>query len=112
MFVKSFAFAVLIAWTLPASAGELAFELAITQESLVQPAVLKAEEGDRVTLKIHPEIDGLLHLHGYGHAVPLKSGVAAHLDFTAQYSGRFPAELHGEQVEGHAVVLYLEVYPK
>ncbi len=112
MFVRILTLLALLVAAHPAGAEERAFDLTVSKAALAEPAVLKAEEGDRVILKIRPELDGLLHLHGYGHALPLKSGVVTTLDFTAQYSGRFPAELHGEQTRGHAVVFYLEVYPK
>jgi hypothetical protein len=61
------------------------------------PAVCR---GQQVTMVVHSEVDGMIHLHGYDRAVPatpVKAGRDVTLSFTADTSGQFPIELHPEE---------------
>jgi hypothetical protein len=71
-------------------------ELTLTADSMTppDPAVCR---GDPVTLVVTPEVDGVLHIHGYDADVPattVMAGEVVELVFTASRSGQFPIELH------------------
>ncbi|MEO6578715.1 MAG: hypothetical protein ABIO99_07460 [Candidatus Limnocylindria bacterium] len=58
------------------------------------PAVCRDRE---VTLAVSPEVDGVLHIHGYDEQIPattITAGEEIVLTFTADRSGQFPIELH------------------
>jgi hypothetical protein len=74
-------------------------ELTLTAQTLTpsDPAVCR---GSDVTLMITPEVDGVLHIHGYdteAPATPVAQGEVVELAFTAQRSGQFPIELHTDE---------------
>ncbi len=61
------------------------------------PAVCRDRE---VTLMLTPEVDGVLHIHGYDEQVPATSitlGEEIGLTFTSARSGQFPIELHTDE---------------
>ena len=61
------------------------------------PAVCRDRE---ITLVVTPEVDGILHVHGYDEQLPateVTSGEVMELSFTAERSGQFPIELHTDQ---------------
>lgn len=84
-------------------------ELTLSAETLTpsDPAVCR---GDEVTLTVTPEVDGILHIHGYDEDVPATSvtaGEVIELSFTATRSGQFPIELHtDENTQGIGVGLF------
>ncbi len=84
-------------------------ELTLSAETLTpsDPAVCR---GDAVTLTVTPEVDGILHIHGYDEDVPATSvtaGEVIELSFTATRSGQFPIELHtDENTQGMGVGLF------
>lgn len=58
------------------------------------PAVCRDRE---VTLSVSPEVDGVLHIHGYDEQVPattITAGEPIELTLTSDRSGQFPIELH------------------
>ena len=71
-------------------------ELTLTADTLApsDPAVCR---GSDVRLRVTPEVDGVLHIHGYDAevpATPVTQGEVLELAFTAERSGQFPIELH------------------
>jgi hypothetical protein len=91
------------------SADSRVFELTIKNGRLVAgPAVLRAHEGERITVYIASDSNDELHLHGYDLRTPIKSGSIASLQLTANRTGRFGLELH----KAHAEIGALEVYPQ
>jgi len=90
-------------------AGPVEIELTLTAETLTpsDPAVCR---GSDVTLTVTPEVDGVLHIHGYDAevpATPVAQGEAIELAFTAERSGQFPIELHtDENTQGANVGLF------
>lgn len=71
-------------------------ELRLSADTLTpaDPAVCRDRE---VTLAVTPEIDGVLHIHGYDEQVPattVRAGRVTELVFTAARNGQFPIELH------------------
>jgi FtsP/CotA-like multicopper oxidase with cupredoxin domain len=73
-----------------------------------EPAVLRAHQGDEVTLRITSDTADELHLHGYNLHLRVSPETTAVLQFTANRTGRFTYELHKSGVELGA----LEVYPR
>ena len=93
------------------------FELEIAQGKLnLNPAVIKVNQDDQVTLKIRTDEAGLFHLHGYDLEVEIKPGQSAEMAFTANATGKFDIELHPERMEGmggEGIMLgSLEVQPR
>jgi hypothetical protein len=84
-------------------------DLTLTAETLTpsEPAVCR---GSDVTLRVAPEVDGVLHIHGYDAevpATPVTQGEVIELAFTAERSGQFPIELHtDENTQGVNVGLF------
>ena len=73
-------------------------ELEVTAESLTPPNPEVCRDRE-VTLVVSPEVDGVLHIHGYDEQVPattVAAGEVIELEFTASRSGQFPIELHSE----------------
>lgn len=80
-----------------------ALEVTLAEASLT-PANPEVCRGAEVTLTVHAEVDGILHIHGYDAevpATPVMAGEDLDLEFTASRSGQFPIELHtDENTEG------------
>jgi FtsP/CotA-like multicopper oxidase with cupredoxin domain len=72
------------------------------------PSLIRVQQGDPVQILIESDQDDEFHLHGYDLVLPLKAGVPAELQFTADRSGRFTYELHARHLELGA----LEVLPR
>jgi FtsP/CotA-like multicopper oxidase with cupredoxin domain len=70
--------------------------------------LLKAHEGDEITLEIVSDRSDELHLHGYDLHADLAPGETTTLAFTATRTGRFGMEMH----RSHTEVGALEVYPQ
>ena len=73
---------------------EIELTLSATTLTPSDPAVCR---GDQITLTVRPEVDGVLHVHGYDAelpATPVTAGDLVELAFTAGRSGQFPIELH------------------
>ena len=64
----------------------------------------------QVTLVVTPDVDGVIHVHGYDAQVPATSmtaGEVVQLVFTATRSGQFPVELHtDDNTEGVSVGIF------
>lgn len=71
------------------------------------PAVVRAQQGQTLTLSFVSDIADEVHLHGYDLPLKLTAGVPATLEFSASHSGRFELELH----HAHLEVAVIEVLP-
>ena len=60
------------------------------------PAVCR---GQAVTLKLHPDVDGIFHVHGLDAVLPateIAAGEDRTFEFTPENAGQFPVELHSD----------------
>ena len=84
-------------------AGPAEIVMTLTSETLTPSSPEVCRDTD-LTLSIHPEVDGVFHIHGYDAEVPateVSSGEVLELTFTTARSGQFPIELHtDENTEG------------
>jgi len=107
---------VLVVWlALVAVGGAVAeprlFELAIKNGRLPEhQRLVRARQGDEVTLKWTADRALTLHLHGYDLEVKLAPQTPTDMGFTARATGRFPIEIHGAGTE-HTIG-HLEVHPR
>jgi hypothetical protein len=74
-------------------------ELILSRTTLTpsDPAVCR---GDGITMTVRPQVDGVLHVHGYDEqlsATTVVAGEVLELAFTAARSGQFPIELHTDE---------------
>ena len=73
-----------------------AIEVTVTATGM-EPNDPAACRGQAVEITVHPEVDGVLHIHGLDQVVPattIADGDPVTLAFTADRSGQFPIELH------------------
>lgn len=70
--------------------------------------VIKARQGDEITLVITSDKADELHLHGYDRHARLQPNAPARVTLKADRTGRFPIELHKSHIELGTI----EVYPK
>ena len=93
-------------WTACGASSEpedLTFVLNITESKLdLDPPVIKAKQGDTVTLNIRSDKDGKFHLHGYDLDVTVKSEQPAQLSFAADATGKFDFEFHSGSEAEHS----------
>lgn len=73
--------------------------------------VLKAHQGDALTINITSDRRGTLEIHGYGKEIAVVPGTEATINFVATRAGRFPIDLHGRDGR-HLEVTALEVQPR
>ena len=73
--------------------------------------VLKATQGDSLTIDITSDRPGTVEIHGYQKKVDVAPGHVATLSFVANIAGRFPVDLHGRDGR-HLDVTALEVQPR
>jgi len=96
------------------NAPSIELSLRLTADTLTpsDPGVCRDQE---VTLRIASEVDGLIHIHGYDHAIPATEVVAGEeleLTFTADEDGQYPIEFHpADDPEGVGVGI-LAVYDR
>jgi len=78
------------------------FDLRIEERRLnLQPAVIKVNQGDGVTLNVDADEHGIFHLHGYDIEIDLSPEQTASMAFTANATGKFSITFHpGEEVQG------------
>jgi hypothetical protein len=76
-----------------------------------RPPVLKARQGDAVTIDITSDRQGTLEIHGYRKEVAVMPENEATVTFVATRAGRFPIDLHGRDGR-HLEVTALEVEPR
>jgi FtsP/CotA-like multicopper oxidase with cupredoxin domain len=73
--------------------------------------VLKATQGDTVTLTISSDKPGSIHVHGYEKMVVLRPGAQVSLTFVASQAGRFAVHLHDPDETMHGLAA-IEVQPQ
>ncbi|MGF1759577.1 hypothetical protein L4D76_16845 [Photobacterium sagamiensis] len=80
---------------------------------------IKVTEDEWVSLKWYTDETVNLHLHGYDIKQTVTVDAPAVMEFRSRATGRFPITAHGFGehqdelgTDHHAVLLYLEVYPK
>ncbi|MSQ16399.1 MAG: hypothetical protein EXR54_02360 [Dehalococcoidia bacterium] len=71
------------------------------EETGMTPNVVKAKQGDTVTLKIQAHEAGEIHLHGYDIEKDVTADGVTELAFTATATGRFKLTFHAAE-DGHA----------
>lgn len=79
-----------------ATAAEL--DVTLTAEAM-DPSDPGVCRGQQVTMVVHSQLDGVIHLHGYDEqvpATPVTAGEDTTLEFDASTSGQFPIEVHAE----------------
>ena len=75
------------------------------QDGKMDPAEIRVDEGDRLTLRITSDEAVELHLHGYDRELEVEPGEAATLELVADRGGSFPIEDHEtEETLGTLVV--------
>lgn len=85
------------------------FELVISGKKIVSgQEILKANQGDEVTIKITADEPEEFHVHAYDKSVELEKDTQAELSFVANLTGRFAFELEKSKIELGA----LEIVPK
>ena len=60
----------------------------------LNPAVIKVNQGDKVTLRIAADEHGTFHLHGYDIEVEVGPGEAVLMELTSDAAGSFPITFH------------------
>jgi hypothetical protein len=73
--------------------------------------VLKATQGDSMSIVVTSDRIGTLEIHGYRQEVSVSPGSETTLSFVATRAGRFPIDLHGSN-GAHVEVTALEVQPR
>lgn len=97
----------------PATAQPRSIDLLISNGALpADQQLVTVAQGDEVTLRLTSDKPAEVHLHGYDIEEKLSPGIAVAQRFTAQATGRFPIELHGERHGDERVIGYLEVRPR
>src|SRR6185437_6549391 len=92
-----------------ASAPHEVLEIEIKEGRVVSgAALLRAHEGDEITIRIASDRRDEVHLHGYDLQVPMGPGDPAIVAFTASRTGRFGLEAH----RSHLELATLEIYPR
>ena len=78
------------------------FDLRIEDGKLdLDPVVIKADQGDNVTLMIDADEHGTFHLHGYDIEIEVGPDSTSVMHLTADATGNFPITFHAELEEGH-----------
>lgn len=85
---------------------EITIEVTLTATDLTpdDPAACRDQA---VTLVVHAEADGVMHVHGYDEALPateVTAGETVRVEFVAERAGQFPIEFHAaDDPEGTGV---------
>ena len=77
-------------------AAEVALDVTLTATEL-DPATIEVCRDQDVTLRISPEADGLIHIHGYDDESPataVTAGEEIDVTFNAVRAGQYPIEFH------------------
>lgn len=101
------AIAALLAVASPSACGssegpqDRQFDLEIREGKLnMNPAVIKVNQGDTVTLRVKSDEHGDFHLHGYDIEIGVGPDEAAPMRFTASATGRFNITFHASDESG------------
>ncbi len=86
------------------------FDLQIADGVLnLDPAVVRVNQGDRITLNIDSDEQGTFHLHGYDIELEVGPDRTTKMEFEANAAGNYPITFHagaGEHDEGDHGVLF------
>ena len=89
-----------------------AYQLAILGQRVASgPTVLKARQGDPITIAVTTDNAGMISIHGYEQTVDVVPDKAVTLAFTADRAGRYAVDLHGAD-NSHSEVAALEIQPR
>ena len=90
-------------------AAEVALDVTLTATEL-DPANIDVCRDQDVTLRITPEADGLIHIHGYDDEIPateVTAGEEIEVAFSAVRAGQYPIEFHpAEDATGISVGIF------
>lgn len=76
------------------AAARVERRVTLTAQTL-DPRNVDVCRGQQVALTVEPQVDGVLHIHGYdAEAREVRSGKELDLEFTADRAGQFVMELH------------------
>jgi hypothetical protein len=91
------------------AAGHEVLEIEIKEGRVASgAALLRAREGDEITIRIVSDRRDEAHLHGYDLQAQMGPGDPAVVAFTASRTGRFGLEAH----RSHLELATLEIYPR
>src|SRR6266699_3234782 len=100
-------------------AAELTFDIRIEGGRIPDTMrLIRVHEGDSVKLRWTSDRPLTLHLHGYDIEKRVLTDAVTELSFTANATGRFPLEIHGQGAAGGgaahegAPLAVIEVYPR
>ena len=100
--------------TLPPTCHDPAVTLHATLgDEHLEPSILEACRGQKVTMSVVIERDGIFHLHGYDaqtSATEVRTGQTLNLEFEAVRSGQFPIALHTTDGPAEAIIGTFIVY--
>jgi hypothetical protein len=100
--------------TLPATCNDPSVTLHATlNDEHLEPAILEACRGQKVTMTVVIERDGIFHLHGYDDqtsATEVRAGQTLNLELEAVRSGQFPIALHTTDGPAEAIIGTFIVY--
>jgi hypothetical protein len=88
------------------------FSLALADGRLSNaPDTIRVQQGEAVELRWTSDRPMAIELHGYEIKTQVSPQVPAMMSFRANIAGRFQVHAEGSG-QGHATILYVEVYPK
>ena len=97
-----------------AAAAELTFDIRIEHGAIPETMrLMRVHQGDIVKLRWTSDRPIVIHLHGYDIEKHITADGVVEMSFTANATGRFPIEIHGQggAHEG-APLAIIEVYPR
>ena len=100
--------------SLQSPADDRSFDIYIEQHAVIgTDEVVHLTRGDQAILRWHSDEPLELHLHGYDILLEVEADKPGEMRFECHTSGRFPVTSHGSgQHQGHATLLYVEIYPE
>lgn len=91
----------------PATTAIVELTLDYRKDGSIKPPTHRIEQGKKVKLTVTSEINDEVHLHGYDLSAKVAPGTPAIIEFAADKTGRFEAELE----QGGQTLGVIEVYP-
>ncbi|MEX0832503.1 MAG: hypothetical protein WD276_01310 [Actinomycetota bacterium] len=70
-------------------------EVAVSDGRVDGPDTLETTVGSKVSIVVHSDTAGKVHIHGYEKLADVSAGGTATLSFVADAAGRFEVEFHG-----------------
>lgn len=104
---------------------DLSYRLTIAEQTIreqgasTERPVLRAREGDHLTLRVTSALPAELYIHGLEISTTLPPDLETSFAFTAKYSGRYYVHLHNvicaaldQSDESHVEVAVIEIEPR